>query len=107
MKKIISKRDNKEYYLAVLKNEFVDEFIDINNRYIGIPMEGTKYQVRKATKEDCDNPENYCVVNGQFFNETFLLTQESLKLLNRYTGTRCFDVIVSKEICRNNLKYID
>lgn len=107
MKKIISKRDNKEYYLAVVKNEFADEFIDINNRYIGIPKEGTKYQVRKATKEDCNNPENYCVINGDFFDETFLLKQENLMLLNRYTGTNHFNVIVSKDICRNNLKYID
>lgn len=56
MKKIISKLDKKEYYIAVANNCENSEFI-----------EGNRYQVRNATKDDCENPELYCIVNGEFW----------------------------------------
>lgn len=52
MKKVISKLDKKEYYIAVASNCENSDFI-----------EGKRYQVRKATKDDCENSELYCKWN--------------------------------------------
>ena len=72
MKKVISKLDRKEYYLAVCNDESNVMFICDN-----------KYQVRKATADDCENPELYCIVNGTF--------NEPLSDLNGYGTTIIFE----------------
>lgn len=79
MKRITSKLDKKEYYIAVANNCENSEFI-----------EGNRYQVRKATKEDCENPELYCVVNGTFWEilpELTFLQVSGRQMINRYNGT--------------------
>ena len=107
MIKVVSKLDKKEYYLATFTGEKADEDIYSRGKYIGRFVEGKKYQVRKATSDDCENPDEYCVVNGLFFDETFLLKPESLQLINRYTGTYHQHAIISKEVVKRHLVYIE
>lgn len=100
MKKIISKLDRKEYYLAVCNDESNVMFICDN-----------KYQVRKATSDDCENPELYCIINGTF-NEplsdlSFKIASGGLLPLNPYNGTYCFHKKVLKSDCKRYLSYID
>lgn len=100
MKKVISKLDGKEYYLAVCNDESNVMFICDN-----------KYQVRKATANDCENPELYCIVNGTF-NEPlsdldFKIASGGLLPLNRYNGTYCLNKKVLKSDCKRYLSYID
>ena len=100
MKKVISKLDRKEYYLAVCNDESNVMFICDN-----------KYQVRKATADDCKNPELYCIVNGTF-NEplsdlNFKIASGVLLPLNPYNGTYCLHKKVLKSDCKRYLSYID
>lgn len=95
--KIISKRDNKQYYVCIAKF----------NTVIGF-SEGEKYQVRKATPEDCADYENYCIVNGTFdesVNNIFIETANNL--INKYQGTSCINKKVKIEDCKNVLSYIN
>lgn len=100
MKKVISKLDKKEYYLAVCNDESNVMFICDN-----------KYQVRKATVDDCENPELYCIVNGTF-NEPlsdldFKIASGGLLPLNPYNGTYCLHKKVLRTDCKRYLSYID
>lgn len=97
--KIISKLDKKGYYIAVANNCENSDFI-----------EGKRYQVRKATKEDCENPELYCVVNGTFWEilpELSFLQESGKQMINRYTGTYFLHKKVLKSECRKYLSYIN
>lgn len=99
MKRITSKLDKKEYYIAVANNCENSEFI-----------EGNRYQVRKATKEDCENPELYCVVNGTFWEilpELTFLQVSGRQMINRYNGTYFLHKLVSKSECKKILSYIN
>lgn len=97
MRKIISKRDNKQYYVCIAKF----------NTVIGF-SEGEKYQVRKATPDDCIDYEKYCVVNGTFdesVNNIFIETTNNL--INKYQGTYCINKKIKIENCKNVLSYIN
>lgn len=99
MKKVISKLDKKEYYIAVASNCENSDFI-----------EGKRYQVRKATKDDCENSELYCIVNGTFWEmlpELSFLQAGGKQMINRYDGTYFLHKKVLKSECRKYLSYID
>lgn len=100
MKKVISKLDGKEYYVAVCNDESNTMFIY-----------GKRCQVRNATPDDCENPELYCIVNGTF-NEPladldFKIASGGFLPLNSYNGTYCLHKKVLKSDCKRFLSYID
>lgn len=100
--------DGKFKFIKDCKNENrLEEVYTNKGKYIGRFIEGKKYQVRKTTEEDCENFENYCVVNGLFFDEIFLSRPLPSKLLNRYTGTHHLHAIISKEVVKRHLVYIE
>lgn len=100
MKKVISKLDGKEYFVAVCNDESNTMFIY-----------GKRCQVRKATAEDCENPELYCIVNGTFNQPLadldFKIASGGLLPLNPYNGTYCLHKKVLKSDCKRFLSYID
>lgn len=100
MKKVISKLDKKEYYLCVATYP-----MEIDNGLSNV-CEGEKYQVRKATAEDCEDYENYCVVNGTFNVEKDVAWNNKFGI-NVYKGTYRRNVLLSVDFCRKAFKYID
>lgn len=100
MKTVISKKDGKKYYLC--EAEF-DAGIGNGVRAV---CRGERYQVRKATAEDCKDFRNYCVVNGTF-NDTFDALEYDKIGINHYNGTRCEHMLLTVEFCRKVFKYID
>lgn len=100
MKKVISKLDGKEYYVAVCNDESNTMFIY-----------GKRCQVRNATSDDCENPELYCIVNGTFNQPLadldFKIASGGLLPLNSYNGTYCLHKKVLKSDCKKYLSYID
>lgn len=99
MKAIISKLDKKTYYLAVATNCEYSAFI-----------EGNRYQVRNATKEDCPDFEDYCVVNGTFWEtlpEIDFLRISGRPMINQYNGTYFLHRLVLKSDCKKYLSYLN
>lgn len=100
MKTVISKKDGKKYYICVAKFN-----AGIGNGVREV-CEGERYQVRKATADDCNDFRNYCVVNGTFNDASDALNYDRFGI-NHYNGTRCEHVILSVEFCKRVFKYID
>ena len=94
MKRVISKKDNKVYYLAVAKDSGCIGF-----------LKGSIYQVRKATKSDCFDFQDYCVVNGKFY----CLDENIMRTYHVFceNGTaRYFNVLIPKVVCKACLDYV-
>ena len=99
MKTVISKLDKKTYYLAVATNCEYSAFI-----------EGNRYQVRNATKEDCPDFEDYCVVNGTFreiLPEIDFPRISGRLMINLYNDTYSLHRLVLKSDCKKYLSYLN
>lgn len=100
MKTFISKKDNKKYFLCVAENS-----TPIGNG-VRSTCAGERYQVRKATIEDCNDYENYCIVNGTF-NDMHDALEYDKYGINHYNGTTYFNLKLTVDFCRKAFKYVD
>ena len=87
-KKVISKRDRKEYYVVICTT----------NAHNGELIVGKRYQVRKGENGNV-------IVNGTFWRKEDYEFYNPF-CLNGYNGTSCFNIEISNEVAEKSFTYI-